>query len=209
MARVLAVNNIVKADTVCYCQNQVGQFTCHYKVTSVGTPPANDADFALSFENAVAAQMISLMSADAEFLGVRCQILNPPMYQAQISTTLAGPGSAPGTTAPKQAAALMSWKTLFAGRHGRGRVYMPFVPGGFITTGGELLLGAAVQYEVLAVILQGFSLVTAGGRTAIVQLVVYDRLAAIGTQVVDHHVGTSIATQIRRSDFRRTNPRPF
>jgi hypothetical protein len=211
MSRVLVVGDIVRSRICWYGgQNQLGENILHWTVLSVGAPAATDFDLATALDAALAADAKGLMAGDVSYIGWGVQVIFPlPVQVEQTTRVSAGAGTFGGVTGAKQAAALISWQTAFAGPANRGRSYLPFVPAGAYDTNGELIASYRTARLSYATALGVFSSFTSGGRSAAVQRVIKHRGSFSTTNVISFTTSIKVGTQKRRSDYNRLNAVPF
>lgn len=190
---------------------QLGEFGCHFKVTSftgasvtiqeIGNAYATDFDAALP-----------------NLLGVPVRVENP--YAALIEpadgTVLvsafgvsAHPAGTSGpNTIPTQVAAVLKKTTVRSGVRYRGRMYLPFLCTVLINANGELNAAglAAIRAFILTMYPAVRTVVGAGG-TADVKPVLLHRLPLPQTTTdIDVIDPTSkLGTQVRRGDYGRRN----
>lgn len=210
MANPLAVGQILRASTWSFDSEQASVQVMHYKVTAVGGSPCTDADFAVALDNAVFTPIKVILNNNATYRGIEAQILWPLPFQLAVSSVAnAGVGSGGAISAPRQVAALTTWKTAIAGKHGRGRTYWPFPPANAVTADGVILAAYLTAIQTLYNAYLNFGAFATGGRTATVAQVVYDRVAHVGTPTTGAVTTNKWATQKRRGSFGRANTVPI
>jgi hypothetical protein len=214
MATQLAPNDIVAARMVVVAGNQDAIVTVNFAVVSIGTPPATDKDFADVFSTAVGVPLRACMDASANYHGTQAQILGPPLRQVDvISTNAAGVGSAGASALPRQVSGVISWYTQKAGRAFRGRSYIPFPTTADMDADVTPTAGYVVRLEALAVQIAGMSAIAVGGRTAVVEPVIYHvHKPPIFTNfdpIIAHTSNKKWGTQRRRGNYGRPNISPF
>jgi len=136
------VNDICKLTIYSRQVNQVAVNRLMLRCTAVAGVGVTDQLCADTFFTDVAALYKEWMSATAEILGCRFQIMRPTLHPHVRSTGGLVVGVAPGTAISPQTAVDLQLKTLNVGKMNRGRQYLPFwddtflLAGGFLTAGG-------------------------------------------------------------------------
>lgn len=116
---------IIEAKVICQMQNQTAYNVVHFFTSGlVGTIDITDVLGTL--ESAVAAPIKALLTDSADYRGMSCQVLSPALSSVTYRNVGAGPGTAGSTPMPKQVAGLISKRAAVGGRHGVGRIYVPF-----------------------------------------------------------------------------------
>lgn len=210
MAIVLAAGYMCKLQAVVQDGGQVAINTFHYKVTGVGAPALTDADFAVYFDNQIAADMKAIIYNGATYKGSLCQVILPlPVTIPQIATAGAGTGTSGVNALPKQSCGLTSWKTALGGRKYRGRTYWPFMGTAMVTGDGVPSAGAQTLLANATVAVLNLTAPNVGGRSATVQLSVFHRSDGTSTPITTGLIKPAFATQRRRGDFGRLNSSPI
>lgn len=216
MSVALMVSDLCTVRIWCSNAEQASVNTLYYEVTAVGGSPATDQDFAdeldTGFLSTALPPMINNLSV---YNGVQVQIKRSTgLFVAADATAGTAPGTGGAIALPRQTAGLTHWRTPFAGRQFRGRSYWPFPSaaadtGDGVPTGAYVTLVSTIQNAFL-----NFSSVSAGGRTATVQLVMVHRPPKAGltpppTPINVVSTGPKWATQRRRGSFGRANVSPI
>lgn len=209
MATVLTPGMIIRASAWCVDGSQASANVFHFLVGVVGGLPATDQDFANTFDAAIASLYKLVLNNNAAYRGVLAQIIFPlPVRVAVQTAASAGAGTGGATAQPKQVSGLTSWYTAVAGRSGRGRTYWPFPPTAFDIADGTPSASYVTAIDNIASAIQGFTLVSTGGRTANVTPSIYHRGTG-GTQSITVRLSrTQWATQRRRGGYGRLNISP-
>ena len=206
----LAVLDVWEVKTYCFnaARNQLGINVNHFEVSTVGTPPATDQDFANQWDTVMNFWLKNCLAADCLYYGASVQRVLPlPRTPLAFTTASQGAGLDAGVSLPNQVTGLVTFLTGSAGRAYRGRNYMPFpsaseeqpeVP--------KVAYVAAVQNYGNAVV--NFHTV-AGMGAALVQHVIRHRSGSAPTNTTAALARRKWATQRRRGDYGRPNSVPF
>lgn len=111
---------------VCRFGDQIAINTFEYQVASlVGN--ISDQLCINAVEQQVGGHVKACISEKAEYRGCIGQLIGTlNKYQRVYSTINQGDGSRMGDPLPKQVAGIFTRRSIFAGRHAQGRVYVPF-----------------------------------------------------------------------------------
>jgi hypothetical protein len=210
MATTVQVNDILLINAVTQCQAQIGLNGYFFQVTTIGAAPATDLDVCTYFSTTFSGVYIPILPGSASYYGAMVRILNRVPKPAFVATNNgAGIGTVAGAALPKQTCGLITKRTPIAGRHGRGRTYVPF-PASLDDTGaGGPGGGYITRVTALASAIIVPVTVTAGGRSCSLIPVLWDRKAAVPFAITAFTVSARWATQRRRGDFGRPNIPPF
>jgi len=209
MANVLALGNVVEAKLYCKSSGQYSINTLHFRVSAVAGTSTNDTNAATAVSGAFAAPMKALLSENAEFIGVTVQIIRSTRRPKVYTLADAAPGTVLGDSNPRQVAGLVTKLSATASKSGRGRFYVPFSgeadnePGA--TPSGDYVtrlqtLGAQIVTPITA---------GAGGNTAVLTPVLYNRETFFTIDINDYTARTYWATCRRRGDARGGDRPPF
>jgi hypothetical protein len=155
----------------------------------------------------------TLIANGATMQGVRYAPQPNPMGLAPIyssATNTAGTGGA--VALPKQATALIRFKTLLLGGSGENRLYIPFPPATANETTGEPTATYIGLLNTMALILAGpvACQSTTGGSGQLIPTLNRRPTSTFPlTQIQAGLAGHAWATQRRRGDYGRTNRSPF
>lgn len=123
----MPLGDIVKVRFLTFTSRQIGVNVTHWQVTAQTGPSLPLPQIALKFDQIFAPLYKNLLAEQATYRGVGVQRVVPvPPSQESTSASLPGVGLAAGEPLPGQIAGLLSFKTQFAGRKFRGRLYVPF-----------------------------------------------------------------------------------
>lgn len=209
---LLGVHDVVRARLFSTCGGQTAVTTIHYQITStIGTP--NYFDFASAFDNQVGSVLAnSWLAADTQYVGCTAQQVGADGRALTIqfpNQGNAGAGGQAAPTSPKQAACIISFRSYFPRPKYRGRIYVPFIPRSYITTNGELSAPGLIQLNLLVAAI-GIQMIVPGPTGFTADVIIFHGNPPDDPTPVDYVLaGNSIATQIRRSDYRALNRNPF
>lgn len=199
-------------------RNQVANNVLHYRFdwenTQIPTPQALN-DFLETFSAFVVPDFKECLSQEARYEGCRVVFFNPlnPLQDRVATTTdLSGPGTVDTAgSMPSQTCGLISKLTVFPGRQGRGRFYMPFPPDAALNSADDLIQAAYRTVLVsLSVQLQNsFDVDPFDGQLRTFTPGLYKRgPGSIFRAWTSSRVGLGFATQRRRGFFGRPNTVP-
>jgi hypothetical protein len=209
MGHAFALNEIYEVRPICYTNDQVGLSVLHYQVIAIGVGTVEDGDFADQLSTILGPLYGQLISEQAEYLGVEVQKVWPlPRLDAQSSDLNNTPGVIAGDTLPTQSCGLIRKRTGFAGKHNRGRMYVPFPSENDNDVDGQPTAPYLVSLANLAAALEVSFVVTVGIDSVTLEPVIYDRVAHTTTGITHMPRQDQWATQRRRGDQGRPNPRP-
>jgi len=200
---------------------QLGQAavnTLHYKVLSIVTGGATDAEIALAMDAFIAPLMKAILANTATYKGCSIQVINPlPRKVYQYSTGNAGVGTAGAVPLPAQVSGISFMAAANAGPAYRGRQYWPFPALADSTTGGLPSSSYATRIGLLTTaLIQDETVVGAAGTTVLRPVIWHLKAGAGGVpaarssdEIVTFGTETKFATQRKRGIFGRPNVSPF
>jgi len=204
MARALVVGDILEVRAFCEAQNQVSINTLHYRVTALGIGGATDASLAPVLGAAVADAFKDYMGADADYRGIRLQVVHPlPKAPFVTDVTDAGGGAVAQDILPPQTAGLLTKLTALAGSRYRGLVYLPFAPETFSGADGRPNATGLVAMNAFGAALLIPLVMTVGADNVDLQPVVWSRKFSTYQNVIDYRPATDWGTHKSRSFNRR------
>lgn len=204
---VNAIGQIWQVKAYHHLTDQLGLNVFHYRVSAVAGTGSDADKLLVAVSQAIHVRIKDLMVVTAEFDGIRLQKVRPAPPAADcFSTDDAGPGTVNGDAMPRQVSGLVSKRTAIAGRHGRGRYYVPFPSENDNDSSPIPTPGYVVRLALLATALATPLTIGAGGNTATLVPIVYDRATGIGVPVVSMTTASRWATQRRRGSFGAVNP---
>jgi hypothetical protein len=159
--------------------------------------------FSLAFRNCVGT------GANFKGFGIReLPVMGIPLPAPAYDNTAALPGTITGNMLPHQVAGLLSLRTAFAGRSGRGRLYMPFPTTSCSGLNGTILPAYSTPLGVFAALVPATVTVTGAGGNAVLTPVLVNRKTAVWKVINNVLVSSNFATQRRRGDYGRPNVSP-
>jgi len=209
MATSLEAGMLIKSIFYCQKGSQVSQNVRYWAVNNItaGIAPT-DTEFAVSLAATMKSLYSAVMSSEATFQGVGVQILQPVAKDTVFASDPAA-GLGAGGALPGGVAGLIRFRTGFAGRKNRGRMYVPFPdeddnedPGvptaGYITAANALGVKFVTNYPL-----------TVLGVTANMTPLVFPADNTIGRSIISRSTATIWASCRHRSDFSASNTLPF
>jgi len=207
----MIVDNKVETKTFCAAGDQVGINVRNWVCTDiVGDTSFDDQILVDELSKRVALLHKPFMPSVASYLGMYLATINVPGIPSGVVTSHlgTGAGTASGDLLPRQASALLHFETVLAGRHGRGRMYIPFGTEDFNTSAGELItIGLAVA-DALRLFYGTPQTVSNAGVHCQLWPAVRDRATNVLTLIFESRTEKRWATQRRRGQFGRQNPIP-
>jgi len=126
MAYVLQSGDVVRVAIFCKMASQVSVNVRYWRAgPSVGSS-ATDQDFAEHLDAAIAPNYKPCLNNNAEYLGVKAQVISPFPKAIVETNANQGVGTGGASAMSTQTAGLVKLLTADAGRNGRGRIYIPF-----------------------------------------------------------------------------------
>jgi len=114
----------------CYAtaQQQIGINTVRMKIDTIGptVDPIRSDDLNAALSAFFAPSYKALLDSSCVYLGTSMQLFPQRTFVADWSKEGAGAGSVVGNDAPAQVSGLITLRTNYAKRSGRGRLYIPF-----------------------------------------------------------------------------------
>jgi hypothetical protein len=208
---VIQNGDIVLARMVCYDGDQVGQMDMHY----IAGPPlllgSTFSQVAGALDAIVAPLIKALLSSAVTYRGVGVRRVFPLATKTTEFQTIvsAGAGGAGAIPCPQQVSGLIQKTSYLPGRHGRGRLYVPFPATASVIAGGLPLAAYITALGNLSAALG--VLFTAGtlGNTNTFTPILWQKPTGPATLLVGCQPGPFFATQRRRGNYGRRNPVPF
>lgn len=196
--------------TFCVFGDQVGINIRNGFLTGVTGGGLTDAQITAAFSSLLSLAYRPLLSANARYIGCTIQDLqNVPQEPAVIATDGAGDGLVSGDPLPKQTAGLITLRATTGGRHGHGRLYVPFPGEDDNSTVGKPNLTYMDKLITLGIFWSSPVTITIGGASVTINPVIRNRLNGDTVNVTSFVAQDRWATQRRRGDFGRQNPIPF
>jgi len=205
----LALNDIVEMKIYCKSEAQISQNVLHYKVISKTGAVQTSLAAATVFSGNVQARMKACLCEEALYLGVTCQVIAPTRRPASLFNGDEGLGAFAGEQIPRQVSGLIKKLTNSAGKHGRGRVYVPFPSEAANLIDGTPDVAYVSFLAALATELSADVVVGAGGDITTLRPILWDRENSVDLPIVEWVPRSVWATQRRRGDTRHGDLSPF
>lgn len=208
--RKIVDGDIMLATLACFNTNQVGLNNTHWLALSHTGVGADDEDLALYLDTTLAPMYKLYLGAQASWYGVRVQKQLPlPKPVAAISAGFIGPGTGSAATLPGQAAAVMTKRTLLAGRAYRGRIYLPFAAQAMNNaTTNKPEPAAMALFNAIGTALAGNITVGTVPNQTVLQPVLFHRRTGTTTPLQEMTAAGAWGTQKRRGNYGRPNVYP-
>lgn len=210
MAAVLATSDLLKIVTYCQAAEQVAQNVRYYYVSAMGVGVSpTDEDVVTAFTNAIKVLYLPLMGASANFVGCTLQKISP-VKRDTVAWSNLGVGTAAGDLLPRETAGLISFRTGYAGRQNRGRMYVPFPAESWNDANGHPTAGYVTAMEALRdFVVQTGALAPAGTATITLQSIIIPSDQPQGRAITAGTAHTRWASMRSRGDFAAANSLPF
>jgi len=207
----MPVNDVYQVRIVSQYGNQVGMNVRYYVVDNVVGTEATPSDLAVTVDTAIFNAYKALMASTAVYRGVGAKLIWPTQGIEYYTIANFGVGGVAGDVLPPQIAGLIGLQTLTPGRHGHGRMYIPF-PGE--TDNGATGLpsaGYGTRLNTLGNLMTLAVLKVSGGNTTTWKPCLWNRQANNLTKIISggYYSRTAWATQRRRGGFGAANVLPF
>lgn len=206
----MALNDIYRVTVGTYWGFQVGLNVTHWRVSIIVGAQPGDPIIAAAFDAGFAGVYKTLMHAQATYYGVRVQKIEPqPVLFPAVSANNSGIGTAGAAGLPSQNSGLVTFRTPYAGRSFRGRLYMPFpAEQDNVDATGRPTNGYITNLNALANFYRTPLVAQLAGNSVTLELGVRGRSIPSFIVVNAHVVRPFWATQRRRGDFGRPNVIP-
>jgi len=202
MANVVP-GSILRHVVICTNTPQQSANVRHWRVVSVGATPRSEQYVCDSLSQTFAAYYKLCMPILATYRGSTLQTVNPALTVPVSSILGRGAGSVGGDTLPPQVAGLISFKTAFAGRAFRGRMYIPFPSETDNTVAGIPSAAYLINLQNLGNAFASTLLVGPGGDQVTLEPVLYRAAPLQVTTITSAMARPAWATQRRRSFINR------
>lgn len=204
------LNDKYEIKTYCLATDQIGINVRHYLVNSISGGGLTDQELANALSTIFGLSFSPWLPTGTGFAGVTVQNLSTvPLPSPTASNNGGIAGSCTGVPLPRQTSGLIHLRTETPGRHGRGRVYVPFpcttwnAADGTVTPAGRAVMDALRIHWGQGIV------VNAGIRVTALGPAVRNRVTGVFTPIVSSSVDARWATQRRRGSFGRKNESPF
>lgn len=206
------IGSILKVGMICKIPGQISVNTLKFQMVDlIGASSFGTQNFLTDLATDMSALMAPLLSNSAELYGLNCYLMNPigPAPRPDDTGPLGVAGTAGAGLMPAQTSGLISWYTALLGKHGQGRMYVPFPAPASNQSDGTPTAGYVTALGDLSSSLRTLRTVVDGPVTASFQLCIYIDPLAGPHFVVDATERDAWATQRRRGAFGRANNPPF
>lgn len=208
----MAVGDIYEVRVFSLFLEQVAVNVLHYRSTEmVGAPGASQAALLAALAVSLPIVWRPCMVTDSRFSGLTIRKVHPVETAYQFTTATAGPGTGSAAANVRQTSGLVSKYTATPGRHGRGRIYIPFPgqddvdPDTTLATDTYWDKLEDIRTAILATVPTG-----GGGDTEAFVMCVYNRESPATSPVLTSGISRrKFATQRRRGSFGAANALPF
>lgn len=204
------INDVFQVRIVSFLGVQFAYNVLHYEVVTKGGDGAPLSEIAAAMSSVLLPSYFPLLVSTATVKGVDVQKIWPlPISVLHPYPDDGGLGTAEGDALPKQTCGVVTKRTLKAGPHYRGRVYIPFPAETDNTSAGVPTAGYLTKLDDWAQVADDTVLAEDGADTNALLPVIYNRLTH-ETTVIDRCVRrTKWGTQRRRGDFGAANLDPW
>lgn len=209
------VGDYLKLTARAWTIGQIGQVSCHYKVTAVAGGGVSVQGIADSFAVITDTQWPFILCPEAVSDAPFVELLSlgtGKVQQSAIGVHTPAIGVVGTDQCPTQVAAVVKKVTGFAGQAYRGRLYFPFVPRDHVTADGELSAAGVTAYQGTAVAMfQAFVATQGLSSTSLTPYLLHTPgpafpLPLVGVEIFNFLVTGRLGTQKRRGDYGRLNP---
>jgi len=207
---MVAVHDKYEVKAYCRKGDQAGINVRHFEVVAVTSSGLTDVEIADDLSSLIASAYKPWMAGNAEYLG--CTVQNQttaPFPAPSVSTIGAGIGTRSGDNLPLQVAGQIHLQSANSGRHGRGRVYVPFGSEVFNESGAIVSTVGVVVLDAIGALWKGPLVLSRILRNTALGGCIKNRVSGVFTPITRTVPDDRWATQRRRSNFGRQNPIPF
>jgi len=203
--------DILEVKAYNWASGQLGLNVGHFIVTGLTSGTPTTAALAAEMDGPFATAYKPAMSFNADHIGIGVRLLDPTVsYPEWQNGDSAGPGTDTGDMMPTAICGIITKKTAIIGRAGRGRVYVPFPSEMRNSDDGHPTAGYTVLLNAVASL---WCAVWTPTIPTVVGLelspIVFHR-ASFTSDLITGSISRSLwATQHRRGDYGKGNPRPF
>jgi len=204
----MAVNDVVQIRFITKLDDQISINVVNFKVTAEATGGATMQEIANLMSSRGQSIYPDVMTASGEYRGAQAQKVFPLPKGATFSSSDPAAGTRSTEPLPPQTCGVISLKTALAGRHFRGRIYLPFpaendngvthIPSVTYLANANTLMTSIFVTTVV---------VGAAGSTTM-KPVIFNRATGGTTDVTSGRVREGWGTQRRRSYFGQHNLPP-
>jgi len=208
----IPIGGIVKCITYCKIPGQVSTNTHKWQLTNLSSGTSfSSNNLVLTYDAAMQALYLPLMSAEASYYGTQIYLLNPiglpPRPDSNNANQDTGAGA--GGLLPSQTSGLISLRSSTLGKQGQGRTYVPFPYADGNESDGSPTAAYIDKLVDLGVFLRSNFLVIDGAVTATFRPCLYRGGTDTPKFIEQSTAHDAWATQRRRGAFGRLNANPF
>lgn len=204
------VNDVLELRIACTQNGQWAINVVHFLVTAKVGGGATLADLVGAVNSSLIGKIEDCLCNAATYHGsaLRRIFPGPPtIAEAAYSDSTGAAGADPQ---PDQVSSLVTWRTAFAGRKYRGRIYIPFPPKQVVSALGICTAGHIAKLAIVAAtLLNGYTVTPAVGVSTTIKPVVYHRQDHTWDLMTNYTVRGAFATQRRRSQLGGGDGEPF
>lgn len=205
----MAINDIVQIRHYCVKGDQLAINVTNWKVTAEVTGGATLQDMAETFADLGETNYPPLLDSSALYRGAQAQKIFPLPKSASAVFSKTTAGLVGGNDLPSQVSGIISLRSSLAGRHNRGRIYIPFPSDGSNTAAGHPNAGYVTNLQAFMTAVFVVQTVVGAGGTTTLKPVILNRTANTTVDIVAGRVKDRWATQRRRGDFGQKNTYDF
>ncbi len=214
MSNQILVGMLLKTRLWTVAGNQAAVNTVNYYCLTSGGTPTTDQAFANYLDTQVQIAYKGLLSADAVYRGIQCQLyqVGGQPYAPVFSNVNAGAGTDGASLVPTQCRGLGSLQTTLAGRRFRGRYYFAFPSVNAFLSGGVPTAAYILSMQTVLGIYLGLTGPIAAGGGTFSPVIVHrtgKSPTPSPTAIITSTVSTRVATQRRSGSFGRANISPI
>jgi len=212
MAEFMAESQVYRVIACSYTPTQIGLNVMYWKCTGTTGTGVTLQALADRFDDLWAFTFKQSLSENARWRGVSVQriagFFSPLIWTSTVND---GVGGVAGNLAPTQTSGVISKRSVFPGKHGRGRLFIPFPSVNDVQPTGAPTVGYVTVLESIAVLMNASVVTTLGGDQGTVKQVVRrDQSGIINFDLVEQTIARNrYGTQRRRGQYGSTNILPF
>lgn len=205
----IVANDIVEVKTVCTEDNQFGMNVFSFQVLTAPTAALTDQELADAISTLFGNFLCPMIRVDASYAGCYMRYWHLGTWGPQTnSTDGAAAGSDPGTKLPDQVTGLITKKTTYGGRAGRGRIYVPFPSQARLDADNTPTLAyvGLLQTQFTWLLVPTVWLSVTPASTWSMQLIIHNEAMTSFKPVTGFVYRKKWATQRRRGNYGKLNP---
>lgn len=215
MSQQVALNDVLQVEAWIFdsAMQQAAVIRRYWKVTAkAGSGDLSFGTIATAVDAVWAPNWIAIIYNGARYQGTRCRRLFPVSDDAWMQETGgAGDGTGGAVALPTQASGIIHLGSLSVGKHGQGRVYVPFPAQAANETVGQPTDDYVSSLTAIGTGAIGLTINVTGGGTATCTITpqLWNKAANTGKDITEAFGKKAWATQKRRGAFGRFNRPPF